>query len=291
MKKTITFVLLLFSAFSYSQNIRNGSFEEVDSLGNLVGWKIKSGNIVRVNSSVFYGIPFTASDQLYFLSMQNDTSSSAIRIGNIANTFSLSMAPPTMSFSYFYAPTYFTQRSRVDVLFTKWKINKRDTILYSNYSLAPNVDTANNLIVKWVNLKLDLQSAYRDTVIPDSAMITILNDVIPPYSNSTLLYLDNFNFSSLKVGLDEVADTRNFSIFPNPANDVLHVNYESCKPSSVKFVFYDISGKIIKEVSAQDCYSNKSEYLISTNDLPSGLYFIEIKEIHNTFHKKCFIVH
>ena len=89
MGKIFTLILFFVSITTFSQTIPNGTFEDADSLGNLLNWKIKSGNVHQINSTIFYGIPFTATDQFYFISIQNDTISSPIKTANIKNTFSL----------------------------------------------------------------------------------------------------------------------------------------------------------------------------------------------------------
>lgn len=290
-KKIITLILIFVSINSYSQTIPNGSFENTDSLGKLTNWKIKSGDIKRVNSTIFFGIPFTANDQFFYLSVQNDSLSTPVKIGQISNSFSLNSAPPTLVFSSFYAPTYSYQKFGVDVLFTKWRNNMRDTILFITNSISPSLDSTNMLLVKWKENRIDLRAGYRDTVIPDSASIIIQSDVVATFSNTTLLLLDNFQFSNWKVSINQLRNQQEFTVFPNPANESVNIKFDLNEGDAYNIKIYDISGRMVKEVRNMSITYNQNEYQMSTVDIPSGLYFIELEGNQFLMHKKFMISH
>jgi hypothetical protein len=63
------------------------------------------------------------------------------------------------------------------------------------------------------------------------------------------------------------------SIYPNPANDYLTVEYKlNEKVKTTELVIVDITGKIVKTAKLKTGNS-KQETLIETNDLQSGIYF------------------
>ena len=69
--------------------------------------------------------------------------------------------------------------------------------------------------------------------------------------------------------------TKEFSkvtLFPNPVENSLSINLESVPERNCKFVFYDITGKQVKEID------NQSAKIISIDisDLQNGVYFLTI---------------
>lgn len=68
------------------------------------------------------------------------------------------------------------------------------------------------------------------------------------------------------VGIKEANSTLNFSIYPNPAKDLLTINYNNHE--SLKLTFYGADGKIVKVLE------NVSEN-VQIADLSAGLYIIK----------------
>lgn len=69
--------------------------------------------------------------------------------------------------------------------------------------------------------------------------------------------------------------TKQFSkvtLFPNPVESSLNINLESVPEMNCKFIFYDISGKQVKEVE----HLSAKVISIDTNDLQNGVYFLTI---------------
>ncbi len=88
-------------------------------------------------------------------------------------------------------------------------------------------------------------------------------------------------FYSIGTGINDLSEA-GVTIFPNPASDVLHIGN---LPEKSKVSIYTIDGKRMKEnVFVLD------DNEISVNDLPSGIYLINIKtdktEVHSKFVKK-----
>jgi hypothetical protein len=242
MRKFVTIFLSVLFGNCYAQMIPNGSFEQADSAGNLYAWKTTQGNVNRLTARVINGIPFTATDSSFFLSMENDTSVSPVKTARITNVFPDSVRFPTLSFSYFYAPNLTTQRFGVEVLFSRWKNGIRDTILFLSDSLQPVFDSATFLHIGWNDKSIDLNPGYRDTATaPDTASITVRNDIVPPLANTTLLLLDNFRFSSWRVGIKEITFHYSIPVYPNPATGLLNIVLPDA--GEIGYHFADLSGK------------------------------------------------
>lgn len=64
-----------------------------------------------------------------------------------------------------------------------------------------------------------------------------------------------------------------FQVYPNPANDIITVHTEDYEHTILRFVIYDISGKIIREEKIE---SSTSRFSIS--EIPSGVYFCSLTD-------------
>ena len=82
------------------------------------------------------------------------------------------------------------------------------------------------------------------------------------------------------VGIKEYFNSNDISVYPNPAED--KINLEFVEAKSYSFLIKDISGRtVIKESESQ---FQKTE--INFSELNSGIYFLEIKNGNNTLIRK-----
>jgi hypothetical protein len=79
-----------------------------------------------------------------------------------------------------------------------------------------------------------------------------------------------FNVISSSVGEDEMQATTNFSIYPNPAHDMLHLEGPASTKAS-EFRVIDISGKLLLQVPL-----HQSTTTIPVANLPTGIYLYQI---------------
>lgn len=90
---------------------------------------------------------------------------------------------------------------------------------------------------------------------------------------------DGFYFDDLEilsygteVGINEIDNQLDWKVFPNPANDVLHVKISTENAEDVNYQIFNISGKVIKSGE----FLSTEDALISIDDLNSGSYFIQL---------------
>jgi len=78
------------------------------------------------------------------------------------------------------------------------------------------------------------------------------------------------------------------TVFPNPANDKLYVNYELREEGQVVIRLMDLNGK---QVSAKKIKTGlvKGQLSFDTNELTNGVYIMEISSIEFTYKKKVII--
>jgi len=82
--------------------------------------------------------------------------------------------------------------------------------------------------------------------------------------------------AAIIAGIDELNRNLTASIYPNPASDVLSVDFKLEKPKNVEIKLYDLSGSLIKAKSYGVLRSGKMNIKLSTSDLKDGLYFLSL---------------
>lgn len=120
--------------------------------------------------------------------------------------------------------------------------------------------------------------------------VDTFNNVVGNYSYTTsgtynvkLILSDNFSCSdtssksivAIAASVNELVGLNNLKIFPNPVNDVLNVSFNAIEQDQIHLQILDINGKIIQSGIEFDG-SGIFEKQINLNDLPSGIYLLEI---------------
>ncbi|MEG1266711.1 MAG: T9SS type A sorting domain-containing protein [Myroides sp.] len=82
---------------------------------------------------------------------------------------------------------------------------------------------------------------------------------------------DEAYFYSSKLSVTSEAFSK-VTLFPNPVENSLNINLESVPEMNCKFIFYDITGKLVK--STEDLSAKIIS--IDINDLQNGVYFLTI---------------
>jgi len=76
------------------------------------------------------------------------------------------------------------------------------------------------------------------------------------------------------------------SIYPNPAQDILHIQFVDSKTHASNIIIYDMLGKVITTLSFSE---HSDTYSLSTENLQNGLYFISI-QTGDIRHTKRFLI-
>lgn len=94
------------------------------------------------------------------------------------------------------------------------------------------------------------------------------------------LYIDNINLyngapsDELVLGLDETSIDE-FSVFPNPADGELNIQFANTHSGEVEVVIQELNGKVIFERNIQG-QSGTNIVVIDSNDFASGMYLISL---------------
>lgn len=80
-----------------------------------------------------------------------------------------------------------------------------------------------------------------------------------------------------------------FQIHPNPANDHVTIGLKNDLENEVTISISDISGRLVKRIDNQTIPEGKNSFIIYVNDLPKGLYILNLETGHFTKSKKLII--
>ncbi len=92
--------------------------------------------------------------------------------------------------------------------------------------------------------------------------------------------MDNFTIQST-VGIEELSNTTNISLFPNPTKENLFLNFESNSSNELNIAIYDITGKILQQNTIQTSIG-ENQLKLSTENYEAGIYFIEMNDGSNS---------
>lgn len=84
---------------------------------------------------------------------------------------------------------------------------------------------------------------------------------------------------------EPIRDNLLFSIYPNPAMDELQVSYEIPNAKATDLQITDVSGRVIKIISASE-QTPQNTLVVNITNLPSGIYFLKTMEGNSWVVKK-----
>ncbi len=87
--------------------------------------------------------------------------------------------------------------------------------------------------------------------------------------------------TSSPVGINELSNKLNFSVYPNPANDVVTINFENGISSNMTLTIYNSIGAAVKMMTL-----NQNQQQINVSDLSNGLYMVELKSTNGISKRK-----
>lgn len=264
----ISFILVSIHTTVFAQ-LLNPSFEQTDSTGAWLNWKVQQGKLTKLSAVNFGAIPFTAAEGNYFVLLQSDTLPLPIKAGTIQQSFAFVDTPKSFSLNNLYIPENTGQHARVELLFTKWNGTLRDTILFLNDTL-PIIAEGTLIPIQWNTYRKTLSTFYRNQMLPDSAFISITNDDSQS-GKSIRLYLDHIRFGKWPVGLAE-KNRLQVRVFPNPAHSQITIQ-TSVFNEPYRLNIISLSGQ---QTTTMQVNPASNEYHLNTSDFPSGLYILQL---------------
>ncbi len=81
-----------------------------------------------------------------------------------------------------------------------------------------------------------------------------------------------------------------FSIYPNPANNVLTIDFKAIDSDVEEIVLTDLQGKNVINIQSTDLMKSDRTFEIDTLNLLPGCYFISLRTRNGSYQKKLQVV-
>lgn len=191
--------------------------------------------------------------------------------------FPFSNRPQYLSSYVQYMPADPADSSNIKVLLTKWNpsLLQRDTVAFG-------ASYFNAMAHSWFNNGTFLN--YKSGENPDSAIIVISSSSSVP-KNGSYIYVDNLQFIGNVVGISENnLNESNISVFPNPSNEDVNINFYVEPDKASNLMIYDLNGKLIHKVT--ELSKNNT---INTSQWSKGIYTIQVNSNNQSINKKLII--
>lgn len=171
-----------------------------------------------------------------------------------------------------------SDRGFISILLSKWNVvsNSRDTVSFTNYTFP-------GMVMLWQQFSLALN--YRNTFLPDSAMIFASSSSIFPSSDS-YVWLDDLRFAdSMTLGIKKEAATPQLSIFPNPARNNVTLSFSSNVNTQMQLSVVNAYGRCVASNTWMVAVGTYQQ-TIDTKAMSNGIYCIRITDGSNTWSEK-----
>ena len=117
---------------------------------------------------------------------------------------------------------------------------------------------------------------------------TIYFHVAPYFAGLTGTYLLDMNLSRVpNVGIDENEIGKYFEIYPNPASDMVMINFNEFEGDVTNIELFDLNGRL---VITEDVSDQNSTQIISVLKIAGGFYFLKINTDKGILTRKITVV-
>lgn len=94
----------------------------------------------------------------------------------------------------------------------------------------------------------------------------------------------------LNVGISENNFKTNLNVYPNPAKDILNIDFELKEKANVSIELIDVIGKTTAAIESNKLYTaQKHKIPYQLNDIPNGVYFVKISLNESIINQKIII--
>ncbi len=184
-----------------------------------------------------------------------------------------SIASPTLEFNVAYAPYNATYYEKLEVLVSTdcaatWTVvyDKANTTLGT---VPPKTAKFVPAASEWRKETIDLKNYIGKPAVYVKFKVT--------NGNGNELYIDDINIKGTStVGLEGNIINNSLNIFPVPAHDVLNISYRNDHTENILFNLYNSIGELVSSKSIISI-NGQQQLSFETNNLPQGLYVLEVK--------------
>lgn len=186
--------------------------------------------------------------------------------GKSPNGFAYNLRPTSFKGKWQYLVTA-NDSLIAGVQFTKWNPISSKSDLIGTGLITITAGTVNT----WTNFSIPI--TYISSSIPDSALILFFLGIGTFPVLNDHVYIDDLSFSGT-VGVSEVQENSNFSVFPNPSNGVFTI--QNIGEDLIKISIFNLLGEKVYQF-ANHYLEKNNETIIDLSTKPKGIYFIEVE--------------
>ncbi len=131
----------------------------------------------------------------------------------------------------------------------------------------------------------NLADVRKITFVADEMNLQLLDGSVYSWNVSSI---GHYQYDENSIGIDELLNKANawqVSVFPNPANNVLHVRYNLPTEDKILISVFDLQGKLLLELNKGNKAKGEHEETLDLSKLPAGQYVCRISGQTNTISK------
>lgn len=103
---------------------------------------------------------------------------------------------------------------------------------------------------------------------------TLGETIIPTFQNGNLILTHGFQQQLIVTAIEENLDVLvNIKVYPNPASDVVNIQFEEPADGEVVITLMDSQGKLVKRDLIEKAMTEKQ---MNLQDLPGGIYYLRM---------------
>lgn len=193
--------------------------------------------------------------------------------------FAFSQRPANLQGQYQYM-SFSGSLGSINVTLTRW-----DSITGQRETVATGSQTLAGMVMSWSFFSVSL--AYQTGNNPDTCIIVLAASGVNPADND-YLWVDNLSFNGTVAGIDAQESDFTFSIYPNPANEMITVSFMEENSTELKIELMDLTGKIVIEKNLI-AGTGENSIRFMTDDIEAGAYFIRLISEKGTSTQKLII--
>jgi len=149
----------------------------------------------------------------------------------------------------------------------------------------------------------DYLSIYDPSTVPSTLLAKYSGNGLPPSvtSNSGKMFIAFFTNETINapgwtayydtletIGITERINFSDLSIYPNPGNDIVNINFSLEQKQEITLTLIDFSGKLVYKEVIQATPGLNNNSIITTNFAP-GVYTLRITELRGLLNRKLII--
>lgn len=173
----------------------------------------------------------------------------------------------------------------------KYKKLLSTTVILLAFGIITSLQAQQSIYVEWNNGNVDQIPLSEVQKITFSGTDMILHKTdVTTITWSTADVKKYYYDATTNIESNEIANSLDVLIYPNPSNGNFNLKYEVNKTSEIKILLSDITGKIIEVLLLDNKQTGNHTLKFQKQDLSSGTYLIKIMNKNNLTTKKLIIL-